>query len=148
MRSSISWDITPYSRLKFNRHFEGERRLHFLCRRIEHARNDHGSRRQEDLRLLPESRTLHNHRCENTKPYNLSRKLYFSQQNIVDEHIYRKWGWSIGSQNVSKTTPKKGKERQHAVTSTEALPMAGTESSPNGWHNSTPLSSNSPNRLA
>jgi hypothetical protein len=41
MNSSIFWDITPCSRLNFNRRFGGICRLHLLGRRISQARNEH-----------------------------------------------------------------------------------------------------------
>jgi hypothetical protein len=39
MKSSVFWDITPFSPLKVNRRFGGTRRLHVQGRRISQARN-------------------------------------------------------------------------------------------------------------
>jgi hypothetical protein len=44
MTSTISWDITPCSPLKFNRRFGIKYRLHLQCRRMSRARNQRGSR--------------------------------------------------------------------------------------------------------
>jgi hypothetical protein len=41
MKSSVFWDITPYSPLKIKRHFEGICRLHLQGLRVSQARNQH-----------------------------------------------------------------------------------------------------------
>jgi hypothetical protein len=49
IRSSIFWDIRPYSPLKVNRRFGGTCRLHFQGRKISQARNHLESRWQAEL---------------------------------------------------------------------------------------------------
>jgi hypothetical protein len=44
MKSTIVWDIMPYSPLKINRRFGGTSRLHLQGRRISRARNQRESR--------------------------------------------------------------------------------------------------------
>jgi hypothetical protein len=46
VKNTIFWDITPYSPLKANGHFEGKYRLHLLGQRISQARNQNESRWQ------------------------------------------------------------------------------------------------------
>jgi hypothetical protein len=83
LKSTIYWDMTPCSPLNVNRRFGATYRLHLQGRRISRARNQRESRSQVDgsdmfefqqtrQRYIPEDSTLHNHRCENLKSYNLS----------------------------------------------------------------------------
>jgi hypothetical protein len=98
LKSTIFFDITPYSPLKVNRRFGGTYRLHLQSRRISRAKNQREIRCQAELascsaysstmkmeaifssetsgdfqrttrRYIPEDRALHNHRCENLKSY-------------------------------------------------------------------------------
>jgi hypothetical protein len=45
-KSSIFWDITPRSPVKFNRHFGGKYRFHHQGRRISEASNQRGAGRE------------------------------------------------------------------------------------------------------
>jgi hypothetical protein len=85
--SIIFWDITPWTPLKVNRRFGGTYRLHLQSRKISRARNQRSvyfptlkmeaiclSETSVDFqrtarRYIPEVCTLHNHRCDNLKPY-------------------------------------------------------------------------------
>jgi hypothetical protein len=48
MNSTIFWDITPCSPLKFNRRFGETYRLHLQCRKMSRARNQRESRWQAE----------------------------------------------------------------------------------------------------
>jgi hypothetical protein len=81
VKSTIFWDITPFSPLKVNRRFGVTYHLHLQGRSISRARNQRKSRWQSlpyatkttvdfqriTWRYIPENSTLHNHRCENLK---------------------------------------------------------------------------------
>jgi hypothetical protein len=56
MKSSIFWDITPYSPLKVNRRLGGTCRLHLQGRRINQARNKREADSKQSLRHLPTKR--------------------------------------------------------------------------------------------
>jgi hypothetical protein len=61
MKSSIFWDITPYSPVKVNIRFGGTGRLHLQGRRISQTRNWRESRWQAERttrRRIPKDRTL------------------------------------------------------------------------------------------
>jgi hypothetical protein len=53
MKSSIFWDITPYSPMKVNWRFGGICRLHLQGRRISRARNQHEAGSSRTCFLLP-----------------------------------------------------------------------------------------------
>jgi hypothetical protein len=55
LRRISSWDMTPCSPLSFTRHFRGTS----------------GATQWNTRRHIPEDDTLHNHRCENLKSYNV-----------------------------------------------------------------------------
>jgi hypothetical protein len=100
MNSTIFWDITPCSLLRVSRRFGRTYRLHVQGRKINRARNQRESRWQAELvsclayfltlkmeaicssetsvgsqwttrRYIPEDGTIHNHRIENLKSYNV-----------------------------------------------------------------------------
>jgi hypothetical protein len=52
IKTTIFWDITPFSPLKVNRRFGGTNRLHLQGRRINRARNQRESRWQAEQILL------------------------------------------------------------------------------------------------
>jgi hypothetical protein len=88
LRISIFWDITPCP-WKVSRHFGGTCALHLQVRRISQARNQREACNRALLatcftppntsvdfqratgRYIPEDRTLHNHRSENLRAYEL-----------------------------------------------------------------------------
>jgi hypothetical protein len=67
LKSSISWYITPCSQLKVDIYFGGTRRLHLQGRKWSWRCRGHFPTQ----RYIPEDKTLHNHRCENFKSYNI-----------------------------------------------------------------------------
>jgi hypothetical protein len=85
MKSIIFWDMTPSSPLSFNRRFKGTYRLHlqgrwFFAELISSTLKmeaicsfeTSGETQRTTRRHIPEDDTLHNHRCENLKPYKCS----------------------------------------------------------------------------
>jgi hypothetical protein len=62
LKSIIFWDMTPCSRLSFNRRFRGTYRLHLQGRRNRFSKP--ASKQVSDD-------TLHNHRCENLKSFRI-----------------------------------------------------------------------------
>jgi hypothetical protein len=87
-KSSIFWDVVPYSRVKVNQRFRRTFHLHFQGRKISQRRNQYeaGTKQRmkakyssetsvdfqgNTMRYIPEDRTLYNHRCENLKSYDI-----------------------------------------------------------------------------
>lgn len=91
MKSSIFWNIKPCSRLKFEKCFWREFRLHLQNQRI----HPEWSKYQEELsselsagfqwtvlHCVPEDRSVHNHRCETWTPAELNASVI-----IICSHI-------------------------------------------------------------
>jgi hypothetical protein len=66
LKSSVFWDITPYSPFKTNQRFGEICRLHLHSRSISHAGNE-GENSWQAERYTSEDRAHHNHRCKNLK---------------------------------------------------------------------------------
>jgi hypothetical protein len=86
LKSSIFWDITPYSPLKANRSFGGTCQLHLQGGRINQARKSVDFQ-QTTPRYIPEHRTLYNHRRENLRYYTYEKSDPFM---LCPVHIKRK----------------------------------------------------------
>jgi hypothetical protein len=95
---TIFWDTTPRSTLKLNRRFGGIYRPHIQGRRICRTRNQLEGRWQAEAtcfsetsvdfhhttrRCIPGHSTLHNHRCENRRSYEVFKYAWVAPRTTL-----------------------------------------------------------------